>query len=467
MENKKIISLATYIISLIIMGLLVIIFMLVLFKTDKNNSNSPTTQENNQIIFSNDTNENELQNIVENEIEDNNTIEQSNTNKNILYTFESADNLAAKGYPRKLNIYKITADTLEFDYNGGYDLKKQTLDLKLSGTAKSTKENTYSYTTKIDGNEYEILLEFNEADNAVKLSDRYNSSGEYSEINLWNTSKTTVKSILSGISKKQSAIDWEEYPDDIDLKNMKWMFSTKSYSEVQERLNDYKNDKFYKEVRKTLYSLSKKYKEVYSCPFDIWGEFGLGDSGGWMDYTTNKKSKKYTDALLYKIAVVRQNYFFDEVNKNLNEDDYVDIWSKEMNKVENYSLEKKIKFQYNNLKKIKNLEWGDKKINYKDFYYKVGKIAIMNGNNESKASYKNNSRAKKIRVTVNNNKKYIFNLKDTNKVQIFDINYKQNTVKKPVEMKVEVLESYDGEKSKDVYISDLQFTMESNIPQGI
>ena len=44
--------------------------------------------------------------------------------------------------------------------------------------------------------------------------------------------------------------------------------------------------------------------------------------------------------------------------------------------------------------------------------------------------------------------------------------YKQNTVKKPVEMKVEVLETYDGDKSNDIYISDLQFTMETNIPQG-
>lgn len=223
MENKKKISLTTYIISLIVMGVLVVIIMLALFNKNKNNSNIPTTYENNQAISSNDTDENEVQNIVENKTEESNTNtntsesnEQDNTNRKILYSFESADNLAAHGYSRRLNIYKITSDILEFDYNGGYDLKKQTLDLKLSGKAKSISGNTYRYTTKIDGNEYEILLEFNKNDNVVKLSDRYNSKGEYSYINLFNISKTSVKNILSSISKKQSKVDWEEYPSDIE-----------------------------------------------------------------------------------------------------------------------------------------------------------------------------------------------------------------------------------------------------------
>lgn len=225
MENKKNISLTTYIISLIVMGVLVVIIMLALFNKNKNNSNIPTTYENNQAISSNDTDENEVQNIVENKTEEGNTNtntntsesnEQDNTNRKILYSFESADNLAAHGYPRRLNIYKITSDILEFSFNGGYDLKKQTLDLKLSGKAKSISENTYRYTTKIDGNEYEILLEFNKNDNAVKLSERHNSKGEYSYSNLFNISKTSVKNILSSISKKQSKIDWEEYPSDIE-----------------------------------------------------------------------------------------------------------------------------------------------------------------------------------------------------------------------------------------------------------
>lgn len=464
MENKKKISLTTYIISLIVMGVLVVIIMLALFNKNKNNSNIPTTYENNQAISSNDTDENEVQNIVENKTEESNTNtntntntsesnEQDNTNKKILYSFESADNLAAHGYPRRLNIYKITSDILEFDYNGGYDLKKLTLDLKLSGKAKSISENTYRYTTKIDGNEYEILLEFNKNDNAVKLSERHNSKGEYSYVNLFNISKTSVKNILSSISKKQSKIDWEEYPSDIEKQVKKMM---------KDRL-PIENEKAMKMSYSILKNGYEKKMEEYL--------YILGDGDGTeiieveinypqFDYWSNdKKIYKYKDNISYKMADFCDYYYYPEI---ASDDDNL---GKEMEKVDKYSLEKKTEYQYNNLKKLK--KWhGHREINYKDLYYKVGKLAIMNGNNKNKTTYKNNSRAKKIRVTVNNDKKYTFNLKDTNKVQIFDINYKQNTVKKPVEMKVEVLDTYEGDKSNDIYISDLQFTMESNIPQG-
>ena len=91
---------------------------------------------------------------------------------------------------------------------------------------------------------------------------------------------------------------------------------------------------------------------------------------------------------------------------------------------------------------------------------------IMNGNNESEEEYKNNSRAKKIKVTINKEKEYTFELKDTNKVQVFDIGYKQSNIEKPVNIEVEVLDKYKGDKTEDIYISDIQFGIESNIPQG-
>ena len=63
-------------------------------------------------------------------------------------------------------------------------------------------------------------------------------------------------------------------------------------------------------------------------------------------------------------------------------------------------------------------------------------------------------------------KEYVFELEDTNVVQVFDIDYKQNTIEKPVNIEVEVLETYAGEKTEDIYISDMQFSINSNIPQG-
>ena len=90
----------------------------------------------------------------------------------------------------------------------------------------------------------------------------------------------------------------------------------------------------------------------------------------------------------------------------------------------------------------------------------------MNGNNNSETDYKNNARAKSIKVTINDEKSYVFELKDTNAVQVFDINYKQNTIEKPVSIVTEVLETYPGEKTNDIYISDIQFSIDSNLPQG-
>ena len=90
----------------------------------------------------------------------------------------------------------------------------------------------------------------------------------------------------------------------------------------------------------------------------------------------------------------------------------------------------------------------------------------MNGNNESEDTYMSFDRAKKIKVTANDEEEYIIELNDTNEVQIFDINYKQNSIQTPVNLKIEVLDTYEGEKDSDVYISDVQFAIESNIPQG-
>ena len=39
-------------------------------------------------------------------------------------------------------------------------------------------------------------------------------------------------------------------------------------------------------------------------------------------------------------------------------------------------------------------------------------------------------------------------------------------LEKPVSIEIEVLDKYSGDKNNDVYISDMQFTLESNIPQG-
>ena len=73
--------------------------------------------------------------------------------------------------------------------------------------------------------------------------------------------------------------------------------------------------------------------------------------------------------------------------------------------------------------------------------------------------------AKKIKVTVEG-KEYIFELEDSKEIQLFDIGYTQNTIEKPIEIKVEVLEAYPGLISNDVYIYDIRFGFDTSIMLG-
>lgn len=233
-----------------------------------------------------------------------------------------------------------------------------------------------------------------------------------------NTKNTNYKEVSS------SNIEWENYPNDIDKLNDNWLGV------------DVSNSESYNLMKKTIYSLSQKNDNNFR---DIYYN---GDSTEIIEWTSNYSrycypdnknndlSAKYTKKITYDIAVFNEAYY----------DGY-------------YDLTTSVKRQY-------------EKLNNNEYYYEISKMLVMNGNNESQNDYKNNARAKKIKVIVNKEKEYTFDLNDTNKVQIFDIGYKQNDIKTPINIEVEVLEKYNGEKTNDVYVSDIQFGINSNIPQG-
>ena len=100
-------------------------------------------------------------------------------------------------------------------------------------------------------------------------------------------------------------------------------------------------------------------------------------------------------------------------------------------------------------------------------YFEITGMIIMNGNNTSEDAFYNNSRAKKIKIIFNDEQEKIFELKDTMDIQLIDLQYKQEDISKPIDIKIEVLETYEGEKTKDIYISDIQFGVNSNITHGI
>lgn len=242
----------------------------------------------------------------------------------------------------------------------------------------------------------------------------------------------------SGIERKTD-YEWEEYPND-----NKWMDET-----IIENVG--KDSTALKLARNSLYSL--KNNKIKSFDERYYIIFGIGNSTKIIDWTSNyarfcypnnennNLSSKYTNKISYDIAIFNEIYY----------DGY-------------YDLETCVKNQYDKLVVKKDYQHYENVP--KSFYYEIPNLFIMNGNNESEEEYKNNARAKKIKVTINKEKEYFFNIKDTNRIQVFDVGYKQNNIEKPVKIEVEVLDKYKGEKTEDIYISDIQFGIESNIPEG-
>lgn len=93
--------------------------------------------------------------------------------------------------------------------------------------------------------------------------------------------------------------------------------------------------------------------------------------------------------------------------------------------------------------------------------YSVGKLLIMNGYSTKKEYYYQHARAKKVRVTING-KEYILDLEDTPECQIFDINYVDYDISKPLSIKMEVLEKYEAFYN-DVYFSNIEFEIEASV----
>ena len=131
------------------------------------------------------------------------------------------------------------------------------------------------------------------------------------------------------------------------------------------------------------------------------------------------------------------------------------------------TMEDLLKYQDNGLKNNWDLHYhgGDGRT-YNDVFFKITGMTLMNGNNATDEDYNNFARAKKIKVTFNNEKEEIINLQDSKEAQFIDLEYMQEDISKPINIKVEVLETYEGLTSQDTYIADIQFGITSNIPQG-
>lgn len=93
-------------------------------------------------------------------------------------------------------------------------------------------------------------------------------------------------------------------------------------------------------------------------------------------------------------------------------------------------------------------------------YYKINGMMIVT-NDERKP--------KKIKITINDSKPQTVTLNDTDKYQLIDLNYTQDNIEKPVSVKIDIISSYNNTVNPDdphLYIEDITFGIESNLPQG-
>ena len=211
MEDKKVtkISLSTFFLIFAIIVIIVMAYFLYKFYNEKTTESQKVTELTSEINglqtttknlqekldtisntvnsnSSNTTNTSNGGNASTNKINENsNTTSNTNTaKKSVKYEFTSADNAAARGYPKILKVYELTENELSFEYNSGFDFSKSTIDRNIIGTARANAEQLYEYEENVSGHQYQLIFEFNDKKDTVKVYEKDNGN-ELSEINLW------------------------------------------------------------------------------------------------------------------------------------------------------------------------------------------------------------------------------------------------------------------------------------------
>ena len=98
-------------------------------------------------------------------------------------------------------------------------------------------------------------------------------------------------------------------------------------------------------------------------------------------------------------------------------------------------------------------------------YYAATGLTILNGDSRTEEAYFSGSRAKDIRITVNGEYFREVTLADSPAPQLISLDYTQHTIAKPLDISIEVLSAYPGERP-DIYITEIGVGIDSNLPQG-
>lgn len=101
-----------------------------------------------------------------------------------------------------------------------------------------------------------------------------------------------------------------------------------------------------------------------------------------------------------------------------------------------------------------------------DYYQNLTQINIINGYAQNETLWKNNNRVKKMKLVIDNKEEYILELEDSDKFQVFELDYKNSNVGKPIVATFEILEVYKGDKYDDTVLTTLELVVSDNIRWG-
>lgn len=258
---------------------------------------------------------------------------------------------------------------------------------------------------------------FSQKDFGTMVSERENNEMTYKE-------EEGEKNIST--SKVEEKINQE-----LEIQELEWNSLLCQKNTYKSILKNYSNN--YDEI---LEKYCTDYTSLGSSA--VWGEV----ESNYVQYELNSeetKVKKYTDPINIKLARIHAALYYETQNSNaLSIDELTKLYPK-----------------YSHV------------LHTPDNFYKMTGMIIMNGNNTTEEDWKNYARAKKIKVIINNEKEYVYELQDTCEAQLIDFEYVQNTIEKPINVKIEVLEKYNGENSNDVFISDIRFGFTDSLGGGI
>lgn len=101
-----------------------------------------------------------------------------------------------------------------------------------------------------------------------------------------------------------------------------------------------------------------------------------------------------------------------------------------------------------------------------DYYQALCSISIVNGYAQNEELWKNNNRVKKMKLIIDGKEEYILELEDTDKEQIFKLDYKNSNIGRPINTTFEILDVYKGDKYDDTAITMLKLGVGSNVKWG-